>query len=246
MKCPNPKCNSDHIWTGSKNGVFIGLHCSRCGWEMSLEQLMGQQSEIEKLQSRIAELERELACPCCTKGVNMFGEICQECHGTAAVNIAYEIVRTHYKLQSEKIAELERDLDKWKRRYYETQEYWCSCNLTNDKNHYVCELHEKFGDDKEVIGLAQEIDSLQSTIDAQKLEIERLKKELKESEERECSYDPLSESCTKKEREIDRLRGVLREVEDIPSRDKTGPCSIGYNIALSKAAAIARKGRGGE
>ena len=61
----------------------------------------------EKLQSRIAELERELACPCCTKGVNMFGEICQECHGTAAVNIAYETVRTHYKLQSEKIAELE-------------------------------------------------------------------------------------------------------------------------------------------
>lgn len=85
------------------------------------------------------------------------------------------------KTANEKIAELERQLDQWKRRYYETQEYWCGCNLPE----HICELHQKFGEDKEVIGLAQEIDALKAEKDTlidqitiHEMEIQQLKTEI--------------------------------------------------------------------
>jgi hypothetical protein len=70
-------------------------------------------SVILRLIRALREARRNAACPCCVthpgKGINIKGEICQECHGTALLEIAYESLRVHYKFRTEEIAALEAD-----------------------------------------------------------------------------------------------------------------------------------------
>jgi hypothetical protein len=66
-----------------------------------------QKLALAERDKKIAELERELACPCCTKGHSLAENApCQECHGTGMVNIAYETCRMHYKLLEQENAKL--------------------------------------------------------------------------------------------------------------------------------------------
>ena len=56
-----------------------------------------------------AELERLKSsnrCPCCTHGVNVMHDVCQECHGTGSLEVAYQQLRVAYKLQGEELDRL--------------------------------------------------------------------------------------------------------------------------------------------
>lgn len=73
-----------------------------CGWE------------LKQLIERIAELDKETACPCCKKGINIEGEPCQECHGSGKMCVAYETARVHEKLTDEKNTDLQTEVGQLK------------------------------------------------------------------------------------------------------------------------------------
>lgn len=58
---------------------------------------------IARLLDEVRRLKRENACPCCKNGVNLAGEVCDECKGKGLAIIAYEVLRVHYKLLRESL-----------------------------------------------------------------------------------------------------------------------------------------------
>jgi DNA repair exonuclease SbcCD ATPase subunit len=152
-RCPN--CGSEHLGGFSTkppgNEVII---CFYCG----ISHTTHQQAALEAAQNRIEELKRETACPCCTNGITIEGEPCEECRGKGSVSIAYENCRVQYKLLQRENSDLRERLQTIQSCADETyQEYfdpWHGgdknpCDLIQDLSAKVMEFKNKLAEAKE-------------------------------------------------------------------------------------------------